>query len=221
MSLIGLSGLDRRSWLQSLRTSAWLILIAVLGILLSWIALRIVWTQADHDLTAALYNIGSNDIVARLAWAVASVGNVIWVPLVFWLYVFRKDNSEWTSALVLAVAAVASMALSDLLKLLFHLPRPFTAFPTEFVPRFSIPTNYAFPSGHTTMAFTVLAVVWRRYQPWRVPFLALAIGTGIGMMIVGLHFASDVLAGAFLGTISGVFATTLARVRAEVKPVTS
>ncbi len=158
--------------------------------------------------------------MARAAWYVASLGNVVWMPLVFWLYVFRRDKYGWTSAVVLAVAIAASMASNDILKALFNLPRPFDLYPSEFPPRVGKPTNAAFPSGHTTMAFTVAAVMWWRYPAWRSPFLAFGIGTALGMIVVGLHFPSDVIAGAFLGITSGDFATSLGKLRSGSASVT-
>src|SRR5207253_869809 len=94
----------------------------------------------------------------------------IWVPLVFWLYVFRNDSSEWTSSLILAVAMVSAMALTDILKAAFNLPRPSQVPSLGITPRGEIPTNPGFPSGHTTNAFTVATVIWSRYPVWRIPF---------------------------------------------------
>ena len=229
MSLLSRRGLDTHSWLKSLRASAPIIVIAMVGIVLAWLVLRNASPQTDHDATLAVYQLGGTpgplEGGAKAIWYVASAGNVVWIPLVFWLYVFRKDEHEWNTAVILAVAVAVSMASSDILKLLFHLPRPFdpaacATCPADFVARVSKPTNFAFPSGHATQAFTVFAVVWRRYKVWRLPFLALALGTGIGMMVVGLHFLSDVVAGGFLGIVSGAFATSLGNLRSEPKAVT-
>ena len=220
MSLLSRSEVDTKSWLLSLRGSAPVILAGMVGIGLSWLGLRVLSKQPDRDLALALYSLGSNPSILYIALAMATIGNVIWVPLVFWLYVFRKNRHEWTSAAVLAVAIAASMAASDLLKMIFDLNRPFILYPSEFPLRVGMPTNKAFPSGHTTMAFTVAAFVWRRYPAWRVPFLAVAVGTGVSMIVIGIHFPSDVIAGACLGTVSAAFATGLARLRAEPETVT-
>src|SRR2546428_5864431 len=195
MSLLGLLGLDRKSWLQALKSSARIIILGLSGIILAWAILRIASPRTDHDLALAFYNTGSSGTVALAWWAFASVGDLIWVPLIFWLYVFRNNKHEWTTAVILAVAMVAAMAATDVLKLAFQLPRPFTQYPSEFTHRMELPTNYAYPSGHTTNAFTVAIIIWTRYKPWRIPFLALGLGTGTGMVVLGLHFPSDVIAG--------------------------
>jgi membrane-associated phospholipid phosphatase len=69
----------------------------------------------------------------------------------------------------------------------------------------------AFPSIHTASAFavaTVYTVETQRRAPgavWIVGPIAYAIaaGPGISRMFTGQHWASDVLAGAFLGTLAG------------------
>jgi membrane-associated phospholipid phosphatase len=44
----------------------------------------------------------------------------------------------------------------------------------------------------------------------------LGIATGTCMIILGLHFPSDVIAGAFLGIFCGTFAVSLAKLRTPI-----
>jgi undecaprenyl-diphosphatase len=214
MSLLGKTGLDPRSWAKSLEASYRIILICILGFVLALLGLRLFGTAADAYIAAALYRSTSADLVP-LIYGVATVGDLIWAPLVFWLYVFRRDNHEWTSSVILAVAMVTAMSLTDVLKAAFNLPRPFQVPALGIVARGGIPTNPGFPSGHTTNAFTVATVMWSRYATWRAPFVALAIATGISMIILGLHFPSDVIGGAFLGIFCGTFVLGLAKLRSS------
>src|SRR5439155_24038138 len=87
---------------------------------------------------------------------------------------------------------VYAMALTDVLKAAFNLPRPFQIPSLGISPRGEIPTNPGFPSGHTTNAFTVATVIWSRYPAWRVPFVLLAIATAVSMLFLRLHFPTDV-----------------------------
>src|SRR2546426_11773549 len=175
MSLIGRAGLDLGSWAKSLRIAKQIILICITGIVLALLGLRILGTSTDTYVAIALYRSISGDTLVPLVFGIATVGDLIWVPLVFWLYVFRNDSNEWTSSLILGVAMVTAMALTDVLKTVFNLPRPFQVPSLGIMARGEIPTNPGFPSGHTTNAFTVAAVVWSRYTAWRVPFVILAI----------------------------------------------
>ena len=215
MSLLGRAGLDLRSWAKSLRAAEQIILVCIIGFVLALLGLRILGTSADTYLSIAIYNLISGNTLVPLIYGIATVGDLIWVPLVFWLYVFRKDSNEWTSSLILAVAMVTAMALTDLLKTAFNLPRPFQVSSLGIVARGEIPTNPGFPSGHTTNAFTVATVIWSRYPAWRVPFVVLAISTGVSMIILGLHFPSDVLGGVFLGIFCGTFVLGLAKLRSS------
>jgi undecaprenyl-diphosphatase len=212
MSLVGRAGLDLRSWARSLRASSRIVLVCIIGVIFA-LLIRTIGTSADTNLATALYNSISDGTIVKVVFGIATVGDLIWAPVIFWLYVLRKDSNEWTSSLILAVAMVTAMALTDLLKTAFNLPRPFQVSSLGLSPRGEIPTNPGLPSGHTTNAFTVATVMWSRYPAWRVPFVALAIATGICMIILGLHFPSDVVAGAFLGIFSGTFAMGLAKVR--------
>ena len=212
MSLLGRAGLDLKSWAQSLEASRSVVLVCVIGFSVA-VVLRTLGTSADSDLASGMYHLISQGTLITALYGVATVGDLIWAPLIFWLYVLRKDNSESTSALLLAVAMVTGMALTELLKTAFNLPRPFQVSSLGLLPRGEIPTNPGLPSGHTTNAFTVATVMWSRYPAWRMPFVALAVATGICMIILGLHFPSDVAAGAFLGIFCGTFPLGLAKVR--------
>src|SRR6266576_6445531 len=215
MSLLRRAGLDLRSWAKSLRASKRIILICVKGFVLALLGLRILGTPVDTYLALAFYNSISGDTLVPLIFGIATVGDIIWVPLVFWLYVLRRDSNEWTSSLILAVAMVSAMALTDILKAAFNLPRPVQVPSLGITSRGEIPTNTGFPSGHTTNAFTVATVIWARYPSWGVPFVLLAIATGVSMIILGLHFPSDVIGGVFLGIFCGTFVLGLAKLRSS------
>ena len=215
MSLLGRAGLDLRSWAKSLRIAKQIILICIAGIVLALLGLRILGTSTDTYIAIALYRSISGDTLVPLIYGIATVGDLIWVPLVFWLYVFRKDSNEWASSLILAVAMVTAMSLTDVLKATFNLPRPFQVPSLGIVARGEIPTNPGFPSGHTTNVFTVATVIWSRYTAWRVPFVLLAMATGVSMIILGLHFPSDVIGGVFLGIFCGTFVLGLAKLRSS------
>src|SRR2546426_3049576 len=215
MSLLGRAGLDLRSWAKSLRIAKQIILICIAGIVLALLGLRILGTSTDTYIAIALYRSISSDTLVPLIYGIATVGDLIWAPLVFWLYVFRKDSNEWTSSLILAVAMVTAMSLTDVLKAAFNLPRPFQVPSLGIVARGEIPTNPGFPSGHTTNAFTVATVIWSRYTAWRVPFVVLAVATAVSMIILGLHFPSDVIGGAFFWIFFRAFALGLGGITAR------
>ncbi len=67
----------------------------------------------------------------------------------------------------------------------------------------------AFPSGHTTCAFALAAVLSHFYPRWRIVFFILACLVATARMVRGSHWVTDVVAGALLGTFVGVWMATL------------
>lgn len=60
---------------------------------------------------------------------------------------------------------------------------------------------HSYPSGHTTAAFTLAVATACAYRWTAGPMLFLAAMTGFSRIVTGYHFPTDVLAGAFLGTL--------------------
>jgi membrane-associated phospholipid phosphatase len=65
--------------------------------------------------------------------------------------------------------------------------------------------NESFPSGHATNAFAVASVFAAHSEGWVVPAIAYTLATGVAVSRVNdnVHFTSDVIAGAAIGTAIG------------------
>ena len=61
---------------------------------------------------------------------------------------------------------------------------------------------YSFPSGHTTAAFALaMSISLLTLSPTiRLVFLVLAFGVGFSRVYLAVHYPSDVLAGAIIGS---------------------
>ena len=62
----------------------------------------------------------------------------------------------------------------------------------------------SFPSGHSTLAFTMATVAGHEYPKLRIPLYFCAFGTAFSRVYQGRHYPSDVIAGAIIGTLTGL-----------------
>jgi undecaprenyl-diphosphatase len=131
----------------------------------------------------------------------------------------RLGNGQLWAVLGIAVAALASDGLMLLARLAiaFSLelsgyvllkkstsrPRPFVTLP-EVVRLVVPPDEFSFPSGHTAAAFLMLTALAGVSALFIVPLGLLAVLIGMSRVYLGVHYPSDVAAGALLGTMSAL-----------------
>ncbi|MEP6768635.1 MAG: phosphatase PAP2 family protein [Acidobacteriota bacterium] len=116
-------------------------------------------------------------------------------------------------------ACLLSSLVTKGIKNLAGRERPFeTDGETTFQP---LSSRDSFPSGHTTQAFAIASVVAMRSSGWIVPTLAYAAATVVAFDRVNdrVHFASDAVAGAIIGTVTGRFLVARHRRQAPDQPV--
>jgi len=70
-----------------------------------------------------------------------------------------------------------------------------------FSPNWGDWTFQSFPSGHATTAFALAAVIGFVSPRWYVPGLLLAAAIAVSRVALGVHYTSDVIAGAILGLL--------------------
>jgi undecaprenyl-diphosphatase len=113
---------------------------------------------------------------------------------------------------LVAVADLVAGVAATLLQRLFERGRP------DVSRLLALPHSHSFPSGHASTSFacaTVLAVLEPRL---RVPALLLAAAIAFSRLYVGVHYPTDVLAGAALGSFTGLLTSAAARRRSPRGP---
>jgi len=77
----------------------------------------------------------------------------------------------------------------------------------------------SFPSGHMTAVMAVVAMAWQIWPRFALLWALVCVGAGAGLIILNLHFLSDVIAGAYIGcaSASAVLWLWRRRVRANIE----
>jgi membrane-associated phospholipid phosphatase len=102
----------------------------------------------------------------------------------------------------LAAAGIAGIVV-EIMKAIFDRARPPLADPA-LDPVGPLPGTASFPSGHAAGAFAAAVAVCVFYPRLRKPLLALAATIALSRVYLGVHFATDVLAGSVLGVGIGL-----------------
>lgn len=137
-----------------------------------------------------------NHQVASMSRAVSRSGDG---PLyvVFGLVAWLADKQQGGQVVTLGLLAFSlELPVYLLLKNMFKRSRP------RELPSFIKPSDkYSLPSGHTAAAFVMASLVTTFYPavawivwPW-------AVLVGLSRVLLGVHFISDIVAGAVLGLI--------------------
>jgi len=111
---------------------------------------------------------------------------------------------EKETATLLTSALIKTWWTTSIAKSVIQRPRPgVTLNDVNFVKNYSVCDYRSFPSGHTTSAFAVATVLSEQYPDYTPYFYTYSTLVGISRIYTGVHYPSDVLAGAALGYLIG------------------
>lgn len=114
-------------------------------------------------------------------------------------------HAGWRRASVAAVlSAGLGLAVGKVASELVDRARPFVADP-HGVHLFSAhAADPGFPSDHATAAFAIAVAILLRQRGWGIVALGLATLLSVGRVALGVHYPSDVVAGAALGSAAAL-----------------
>jgi undecaprenyl-diphosphatase len=148
-------------------------------------------------------------IIAGFAnWGVLAFGVA---ACALWLLDAPRRPGIWRRATAAGLSAAAlGLLANQVIAQFWHRPRPYQDHPLGVLPLLSPSHDPSFPSDHATAAFAIafgILFVARR-TGWL--FLAWAVLIGLSRVLAGMHYPTDVIAGAVVGLGSGYFTARIA-----------
>jgi undecaprenyl-diphosphatase len=117
----------------------------------------------------------------------------------------RGRHLAWRRAALAAVlSAGLGLAVAKLISELVDRARPFVADPGGVHLFSQHAADAGFPSDHATAAFAVATAIVLRKRRWGIFALVAAAVLSVGRVALGIHYPSDVLAGAALGAAAAL-----------------
>lgn len=120
--------------------------------------------------------------------------------LVYGIGMIEKNKSLQQKALTMGASYIMATGIATTLKYTINRERPFVTYPD--IEKVSGGGSPSFPSGHTSDAFSNATSLSLAFPKWYVivPSYTYATAVGYSRMHLGVHYPSDVIAGAVIGT---------------------
>lgn len=133
------------------------------------------------------------------------------LPAVLLALVFFSGYPRRVKIDLLLTAAAASIiartGVTEVIRYFYHRPRPFSVLETN---QLLTDSAWSFPSGHATFFFALSTVVYLYNRRWGMASFAASALITVSRVIAGVHYPSDIVAGAIIGVLAGYFAYLLA-----------
>jgi undecaprenyl-diphosphatase len=153
-------------------------------------------------------------------WTNAGLGVFAVLMVIGWWNARRRDSRSMTLALAAPVSVLAAFAVAEAVKKLVAEARPCYALPHDyFVDSCPARTDYAFPSGHETVAAATVAALFLLDRRLAAIAAVFALLEGFTRVYVGAHYPHDVIAAALLA-LPAAYLTSLILGRIAVPAVT-
>jgi len=112
----------------------------------------------------------------------------------------KRDSARRRQAVIFSASLVVSGIITYGLKYSVNRKRPYVSYP--FIDNVISESDPSFPSGHTSWAFALATAASINFPKWYVivPSFLYAGVVGYSRLHLGVHYPSDVLAGAIVGS---------------------
>lgn len=157
----------------------------------------------DFDILNFIQNNICNPILDDIMTIITKLGNsgAIWIAIAVVLLFIKKYRKY---GVIMLIALLINYIIGNLfMKNVFERTRPYDINNSINI-LINKPTDYSFPSGHTSSAFVGAVVLLYMNKKIGIMATILAILIAFSRLYLYVHFPSDVLCGFILGTIVAI-----------------
>ncbi|MEJ2059897.1 MAG: phosphatase PAP2 family protein [Gammaproteobacteria bacterium] len=161
--------------------------------------------MSEAEISACLFfnRITRRRLLRRSFAVVSRLGDgIFWYSIIIALPFLYGQSAARVSAHMMIVGLL-SLLLYKLIKLSTQRERPFRM-NSDILQSVPPLDRFSFPSGHTMHAvgFTIILVSY--YPQWAIVVVPFTLLVALSRLVLGLHYPSDVLVGAIIGTTVAV-----------------
>ncbi len=163
----------------------------------------------DHAVDEGFDRLRGRPVADRVFYLASDLGDFSLVWMMLGALRGLRSERDWHAALRLGAAAGAeSVLVNGVVKSFVRRTRPIVANDHHHPHHLRIPLTSSFPSGHATSAFSAAVLLSDDDAMWPL-YYAIAVTVAASRVHVRIHHASDVAAGAVVGTAFGLLARRL------------
>jgi undecaprenyl-diphosphatase len=139
--------------------------------------------------------------------AYINFSELLFLGLLAWLFFATRGHARRTArhgAIAAALSSGLALGIGLLISHALNRPRPFVADPGAVHLLAQHAADAGFPSDHATAGFAIAVAILLRHRRYGILALVMAVALAVGRVAVGVHYPSDVVAGALLGTLAAL-----------------